>query len=134
MTELVEIAFVGDEHQAAMIQALLEQNGIPSLQQQVAPSGPQLGEGLMNFGGGSRRVMVHPERFAEARAVLFDAMGEVEHEAPEPVNARYLEEGQSGRKRLYGTRGALVRMYLFIFGLMALSFGGFMLARLLGFT
>jgi hypothetical protein len=51
---------------------------------------------------------------------------------PEPVNSRYLEEGQSGGKRLYGTRAALARMYLFIFGLMALSFGGFMLLRAFG--
>lgn len=133
MTELVEITFVGDEHQAAMIQALLEQNGIPSLQEQVAPSGPQLGYALMNFGGGARRVMVHAHRAEEARAVLDEALANGE-DLPEPVNARYLEEGQSGGKRLYGTRGALARLYLFIFGLMALTLGGFLVARALGLT
>lgn len=131
MAELVELTFVGDEHQAAMIQALLEQNEIPSIQQQVTPSGPQLGYGLMNFGGGSRRVMVHAHRVQEARAVLEEAQANGE-DLLEPVNSRYLEEGQSGRKRLYGTRGALARMYLFIFGLMALSFGGFMFLHALG--
>lgn len=57
--DLIEIAFVRDEPQAAMIQALLKENGIPSLQQQIGPSGPQLGYGLLNPGGGQRRVMVH---------------------------------------------------------------------------
>jgi hypothetical protein len=135
MDELVEIAFVGDEPQAEMIRALLEEHGIPSLQQQVGPSGPQLGYGLMNPGGGSRRVMVHPDRVTEARAVLVDATGEAEHEAPEPVNAQYLEEAQGGRRpRNYGVIGAYARMYLVAFGLMALAFGGFMLARALGLT
>lgn len=135
MGELVEIAFVEDEHQAAMIQALLEGSDIPSLQQQVAPSGPQLGYGLMNPGGGSRRVMVHAERVAEARAVLVDAMGEAEHEVPEPVNAEYLEEAQGGRRlRRYGVVGAYARMFLVAFATMALAFGGFALARALGLT
>lgn len=135
MTELVEVAFVGNEAEAAMIQALLEEQGIPSLQQQVAPSGPQLGYGLLNPGGGSRRVMVHSHRVEEAREVLVDAMGEAEQEAPEPVNAEYLEEAQGGRRlRSYGLIGAYARMWLVAFGTMALAFGGFMLARALGLT
>lgn len=135
MTELVEVAFVGNEAEAAMIQALLEEHEIPSLQQQVAPSGPQLGYGLLNPGGGSRRVMVHSHRAEEAREVLLDVMGEAEQEAPEPVNAKHLEEGQGGRgPRNYGLIGAYARMWLVAFGTMALAFGGFMLARALGFT
>ncbi|HEV2791076.1 MAG TPA: DUF2007 domain-containing protein [Solirubrobacterales bacterium] len=70
MDELVEIAFVGDEHQAGMIQALLEEHGIPSLQQQVGPSGPALGHALMNPGGGARRIMVKADQAEEARALL----------------------------------------------------------------
>jgi hypothetical protein len=108
MEDLVEIAFVGDEHQAAMIQALLKEHGIPSLQQQVTPSGPQMGYGLMNPGGGQRRVMVHAERAGEARALLVDP--QLEGEMPDPVNLEYLEEAQGGRgPRNYSLLGAYAR-------------------------
>jgi hypothetical protein len=68
MDELVEVAFVGSESESAMVQALLEDNGIRSLQQQVGPNGPMLGYGPLNPGGGSRRVMVHAGQAEEARA------------------------------------------------------------------
>jgi len=133
VTELVEIAYVGDEHQAAMIQALLEEHEIPSLQQQVAPSGPQLGYGLMNPGGGARRVMVHPHRAEEARELVTAVMAEVESQVPEPVNAEYLEEGQSGRKpRSYGLIGAYARIYLVSFAAIALIFGIWLLLLAVG--
>jgi hypothetical protein len=132
MGELVEVAFVGDEVQAAMIQALLEQHEIPSLQEQVGPSGRQLGTPLLSPGG-SQRVMVHAHRAEEARAVLAAAMAEDEQEAPEPVNARYLEEAQGGRRmRRYGLIGAHVRIFaLFValMGLMGLAFVVFVLLR-----
>lgn len=73
MSDLVEVAFVGDEVQAAMIQALLEQHGIPSLQQQAAPEGSRLGSFFLGLAGSQRRVMVHAHRIAEARAVLDEA-------------------------------------------------------------
>jgi hypothetical protein len=131
MSELVEVAFVGDEVQAAMIQALLEQHEIPSLQQQVGPSGRQLGSGVLTPGG-SRKVMVHAHRFEEARAVLAEAEAEGEQEAPEPVNARYLEEDQGqGDPRNYGLIGAYVRIFAVGFGTMALVFGVWMLFRVL---
>ncbi|HWO46732.1 MAG TPA: DUF2007 domain-containing protein, partial [Solirubrobacterales bacterium] len=95
MGELVEVAFVADEFQAAMIQALLESHDIPSMIQQVTPSGPQLGYGLMNPGGGARRLMVHPQRADRARALVEARMAEVES-LPEPANARYLEEAEGG--------------------------------------
>jgi hypothetical protein len=38
MGDLVEVAFVGDEVQAEMIRALLDEHGIPSTQQQVTPA------------------------------------------------------------------------------------------------
>lgn len=134
MAELVEIAFVPDEGEAMMIQALLEEHGIPSLQQQVTPSGPQLGYGLMNPGGGARRVMVHFQQADRARALVVAARAE--HEAlPEPVNAEYLEEGQSGRKpRSYGLIGGYLRAYLASFVAMALLFGSYLLLRALGLT
>jgi hypothetical protein len=133
--ELVEIAFVGDQPEAEMIRGLLEGEGIPSLQQQVTPSGPRLGYGLMNPGAGSYWVMVHADRVAEARALLAEALEEGEQEIPDSVNAEYLEaaEGRRG-PRNYGVVGAYLRISLFGFGAMALAFGGFMLLRGLGLT
>jgi Putative prokaryotic signal transducing protein len=131
MSDLVEVAFVGDEVEAAMVQALLEQHEIPSLQQQVGASGRQLGSVVLTPGG-SRKVMVHPHRVEEARAVLAEAMAEGEQEAPEPVNARYLEEDRGpSDPRNYGLIGAFARMFLVAFGTMALAFGAFMLLRVL---
>lgn len=132
MAELVEVAFVGDEVQAAMIQALLEQHEIPSMQEQVGPSGRQLNTVLLSPGG-TRRVMVHAHRAEEARALLADATAEGEQEAPESVNARYLEEG-SGRRgpRNYGLIGAYVRMFAVFaasIAAMALVFAIFLLLR-----
>jgi hypothetical protein len=111
MGDLVEVAFVGDEVQAAMIQALLGQHEIPSIQEQVSPRGPQFGYGLMGPGGGSRRVMVHAHRAEEARALLADATAEGEQEAPDSVNLDYLEEGSGRRLRSYGILGAYARMF-----------------------
>lgn len=133
MTELVEIAYVGDEHQAMMIQALLKGNEIPSLQQQVTPSGPQLGYGLMGPGGGARRVMVHAHRAEEARALVTAAMAESETEIPEPVNAEHLEDAEGGRKpRNYSLIGAYARIYLVSFVAIALIFGAWFLLRAVG--
>ena len=111
MADLVEVAFVADEVQAAMIQALLEQYEIPSMQEQVGPSGRQLGSTVLTPGG-TRRVMVHEHRAEEARAILAEAETEGEQESPEPVNSRYLEAAQGGRgPRSYGLIGAYVRIF-----------------------
>jgi hypothetical protein len=129
--DLVEAAFVGDEHHAAMIQALLEEHEIPSLQQQVAPSGQQLGYGLMTLGSGARRIMVHAHRLEEARAVIAE-FEVADEEVAEPVNARYLEEAQGGRKlRDYGLFGAYARMLLVSFGVMGTAFVVYLLSRAL---
>ena len=109
--DLVEVAFAGDEVQAAMIQALLEGNGIPSIQEQVGPSGRQLNTVLLSPGG-TRRVMVHAHRAEEARALLAEATAEGEQEAPEPVNAEYLEDAEGGRgPRDYGLIGGYARAW-----------------------
>jgi hypothetical protein len=109
--DLIEVAFVGDEVQAAMIQALLESNGIPSIHEQVGPSGRQLVTPLLSPGG-TRRVLVHARRAEEARALLAEATAEGAQEAPEPVNAEYLEDAEGGRKpRDYGLIGGYARAW-----------------------
>jgi hypothetical protein len=129
MDELVEIAFVGDEYEAAMIQVLLEESGIPSLKQQVVPSGLQLGYGMLNPGGGSQRVMVHPHRAEEARALLAGASVEDENTAPEPVNAEYLADAEGRKPRSYSLIGAYARVTFWSIAAMALAFGTFVLLR-----
>jgi Putative prokaryotic signal transducing protein len=128
-SELVEVAFVGDEPHALMIQALLEEHGIPSMKQQVAPSGPQLGYGLLNPGGGSQRVLVHAERAERARALLMATEAKNESLAAEPVNAEYLTEAGGRGPRNYGLIGGYARAFLWSFAAMALAFGVFMLLR-----
>jgi hypothetical protein len=128
MGDLVEVAFVGDEFQAEMIRALLDEHGIPSLQQQVTPSGAQLGYGLMNPSGGARRVMVHSQRADRARALIEAATAE--EIPPEPVNAEYLEDAKGGRKpRSYGLIGGYARAYFWSFLAMAGFFGVWVLLR-----
>lgn len=130
-TELVEVAFAGDEPQALMIQALLKEYGIPSLQQQVTPSGPQLGYGLLNPGGGARRVMVHAHRAEEARELLAATQAESDGSVPEPTNAEYLADAQGRGPRNYGLIGGYARAFLWSFGALALVFGIFILFRAL---
>lgn len=126
MGDLVEVAFVGDEFQAEMIRSLLDGEGIPSIQEQVAPSGPQFGYGLMNPSGGARRVMVHAERAGQARALIEAASAE--ESPPEPVNAEYLEDDQGGRRpRNYGLIGGYARAWFWSI----LAMAGFSAAWLL---
>lgn len=130
MGDLVEVAFVGDEWKAEIIRALLDEHGIPSLQQQVTPSGPQLGYGLMNPGGGARRVMVHPERADRARTLIEARMAE--GSLPEPVNAEYLADAEGGRKpRNYGVIGAYARAWFWSIVALALVSGIWVLFRVL---
>lgn len=130
MGDLVEVAFVGDEFEAEMIRVLLDEHGIPSLQQQVTPSGPQLGYGLMNPGGGARKVMVHPERADRARTLIEAAAAE--EVFPEPVNAEYLEDAEGGRKpRSYGVIGGYARAWFWSIVAFALFFGVWILFRAL---
>jgi hypothetical protein len=70
--ELVDVAFAKDPIQAEMLQGLLGDAGIPSLLQPTGLSGLQLGLGRLysGFGGGGQRVLVHAQRFDDAREVL----------------------------------------------------------------
>jgi putative signal transducing protein len=131
MGDLVEVAFVGDEFQAEMIRALLDEQGIPSIQEQVAPSGPQLGYGLMNPSGGARRVMVHAERADQARALI--EVATAEDSAPEPVNAEYLADAEGrGGPRNYGLIGGYARAWFWSILAMAGLFLAWLLLRTAG--
>ena len=73
MGDLVEVASVSSEHEAVVVQALLEQGGIPSLHEPAKRNGPKLDFLFVGLGSGPRRVMVHAHRAAEARAILDEA-------------------------------------------------------------
>jgi Putative prokaryotic signal transducing protein len=127
--ELVQVAWAADQVEAGLIQGLLENEGIPSVQQQVGINGPQVGIGLLNPAGGARRVMVFEDRADEARALLEQTLVENEREAPEPVNAEYLAEARGRGPRNYNLIGAYARIYFWSFAVFALAFGIFMLLR-----
>ena len=130
--DLVQVAWAANEVEAEAIRGLLKSAGILSVQQQAGINGPQLGYGLLSPGGGSRRIMVHPNYAEAANAILVENLTVDEYEAPEPVNARYLEEAQGGRgPRDYGLIGAYVRTFAVGFGVMALVCGIWMLFRVL---
>jgi Putative prokaryotic signal transducing protein len=130
-TELVEVAFLGSEAEGVMVQALLEEQDIPSLLQQVTPSGAALGYGPLNPGGGARRVMVHEHRAEEARALLEESRVQAANEAPEPVNAEYLATARGRGPRNYSLLGAYARAFFWSFGALAVACGVFLLFRAL---
>lgn len=128
--ELVEAALVSDAGEAAMVQGLLEEAGIPSLLQGVGFDGPRIGVAWMP--NSPQRVMVHAPRAEEARLLIEKTVAENEGEAePEIANARYLEKADGGKARSYGLIGGMGRIYLWSFGTMALAFGVFLLIRAL---
>jgi hypothetical protein len=127
--DLVEVAFVGDEPQALMIQGLLKEQGIPSLKQQVTPSGPMLGYGLLNPAGGSQRVIVNAGQAEQARRLLAETLVEDEDLVPEPVNAEYLAEAEGRKVRNYGLIGAYAWAFFWSFLGLALLVGIYFLLR-----
>jgi Putative prokaryotic signal transducing protein len=76
VADLVEVAFVGNEYEPAIIQALLEESGIPSLQERAGLDGSYLSYMFLGPGGGQRRVMVHAHRAEDARALLAEAQAD----------------------------------------------------------
>lgn len=130
--ELVSVAHANDRIEAEMIQGLLEGAGIPSVLQHVGIDGPQLGFGLLNPGGGSRRVMVHAHQAEEASTLLAQTFTENEPENwAETADAVHPEETEGREPRNYGLIGAYARIWAWSFGLMALAFAVFMLLRLI---
>ena len=74
--DLVAVAHVGNRGEAEMIQGLLEAGEIPSRVQRLGIDGPGLGIAWVDLKGGSHRVMVHADRFDEARALLAGSFAE----------------------------------------------------------
>jgi Putative prokaryotic signal transducing protein len=130
--ELVGVAYANDRVEAEMIQGLLESAGIPSALQHVGIDGPLLGFGLLNPGGGSRRIMVRASQLEEARALLAETVVEHEQEgSTEIADPSNPEEAEGRDPRRYGLVGAYARIWAWSFGAMGLAFGIFMLLRLL---
>lgn len=129
MDEIV-VAWANDEFEAEMIQEVLEGAGIRSYQQQMGVSGPQVGFGLLNPGGGSRRVIVEASRAEEARALLAESLAEGEAMRESVDVPEFEEEAAAGRRpRSYGLIGGYARAYFWSFFALALAFGAFMLLR-----
>jgi hypothetical protein len=128
--DLVEVAFVRNEGEAAMVRGLLETAGIPSFLQGVGIDGPRVG--VTWLPNSQQRVLVHAERADQARALVERTLAENEAEAWSNANAEYLDEAIGGRKpRSYGLIGGVARIYLWGFGVMAVAFGVFLLVRAL---
>lgn len=127
---LVGIAHARDLVEGEMIQGLLEEAGIRSVLHHGV-DGPLIGTGgLLNPGGGSRRVLVRADQAEQARALLAETLVAGEQEWPEVANARYLEEAEGGRKpRNFGVIGAYARAWTVSVGLVLLAFGVFLLLR-----
>jgi len=114
-----------------MIQGLLKSAGIPSVVRQTGIDGPLLGFGLLNPGGGSRRVMVRADRVEAAQAVFAKALVKDERvdrdefsETDEPGESRW------GKPRSYGLIGAYARIWFWSFAAMGLAFAVFLLLRM----
>jgi hypothetical protein len=128
---LVGVAFASDRAEGDMIQGLLGSAGIPSALQKIGIDGPQLGFGLLNPGGGSRRVMVRIDQAEAARALLAEAVVSSEPgDWVESDNSPYEEETEGRNPRNYGLIGAYARIWAWSLGAMTLAFGVFLLLRM----
>jgi len=115
-----------------MLQGLLESAGIASMRRRVGISGPMVGFGLLNPGGGSSRIMVRADRAEEARRVLAEALvNDPDAAFPEPANAEYLADSRGRAPRGYGLLGAYARIYLWSFLALAVMAAAFFVVRAL---
>lgn len=128
--ESVGIAYANDRVEAEMIRGLLESAGIPSAVQQRGIDGPLLGLGLLNPGGGSRRIMVHANQAEAARAVLAESLVPGEPDGWDaPVDADGTSEVPGPKPRNYNLIGAYARIWFWSFIAMGLAFAIFLLLR-----
>jgi putative signal transducing protein len=129
---LVSVAFANDRAEAEMIQGLLESCGIPSAQHHLGIDGPTVGIGLLNPGGGARRVMVRADHAEQARALLAETAGE--EGTGRSISAEHpldVEDVPGREPRNYNLIGAYARAWTLSLVLMSLAFGVFMLLRVL---
>jgi Putative prokaryotic signal transducing protein len=129
--DLVSVAAAGDRAEGDMIQALLESAGIPSVIQQVGVDGPQLGYGLLNPGGGWRRVLVRADQADAARALLAETAPPGEPEDWAGAELPEEEEASGSGLRNYGLLGAYARIWAWSLGAIALAFALFALSRMI---
>lgn len=116
---LVQIAFAETREEAALIRGLLREEGIRSLAQRNAVGGHQPGAGML--GRSPRRILVHPDRAAAARAFLAEVMvEEPPEEIPEPANATHLADAAGRKPRDYTLGGAYARGLLAALAILAL--------------
>ncbi|HEY2054004.1 MAG TPA: DUF2007 domain-containing protein [Solirubrobacterales bacterium] len=116
---LVQIAYAETREEAALIRGLLRGEGIRSLAQRNAVGGHQPGAGML--GRSPRRILVHPDHAAEARALLADVLvEEPPEEIPEPANAAYLADATGHRPRDYTLPGAYARALLVALAVLAI--------------
>lgn len=129
--EPVGVAFAGDRVEAEMIRGLLESAGIPSAVQQLGIDGPTAGIGLLNPGGGSRKILVRADQAEAARAVLAETLVQGEpDESGVPIEADSTGEGPGRKPRDYNLIGAYARAWFWSLIAMGLAFGVFLLLRL----
>jgi hypothetical protein len=130
--EPVGIAYANDRVEAEMICGLLESAGIPSAVQQRGIDGPLLGFGLLNPGGGSRRIMVHSNQAEAARAVLAESLVPGEPGGWDALGDADDTSEASGRKpRNYNLIRAYARIWFWSFIAMGLAFVTFLLLRVI---
>jgi hypothetical protein len=128
--EPVVVAHANDRVEAEMIRGLLESAGIPSEVQQMGIDGPLLGFGLLNPGGGSRRIKVHANQAEVARAVLAESLVPREPDGWDALTDADDGNAASGRNpRNYNLIGAYARIWFWSFVVMGLAFAIFLLLR-----
>jgi hypothetical protein len=126
--EPVGVAYADDRVEAEMIRGLLESAGIPSAVQQWGIDGPLLGFGLLNPGGGSRRIMVHANQAEAARAVLAESLVSGEPDGWDAlVDVDETSEAPGRKPRNYNLIGAYARGWFWSIIVMGLAFAIFLL-------
>lgn len=129
--EPVGIAYANDRTEAEMIRGLLENAGIPSATQQLGIDGPTVGIGLLNPGGGSRRILVRADQAEAARAVLAETLAQGEpSELDASIDADDIDGALGRRPRNYNLIGAYARAWLWSLIALGLAFAIFLLLRL----
>lgn len=124
---LVKVAYAQTEAEAEMIQGLLKGEGIPSVLQALGINGPLLGVGLLVKN--PQRVMVRTDQAERASALLAETVVDEQGFLSESADADHLEDASGRKSRDYGPLGAYGRAYFWSGGIIAVTFGIFLLLR-----